>query len=65
MLYDRERNWVAIDPKGVVGELEYELGAAIRNPAELPALFTDAAVVQSRLRRLCDSLGLNADRALA
>src|SRR5687767_7494374 len=65
VLYDRERGWVAIDPKGVVGELEYELGAAMRNPAEQPALFTDAAVVRSRLRRLCGALGLDFDRALA
>ena len=48
-----------------MGELEYELGAAIRNPAELPALFTNPAVVRARLDRLGAALGLDADRAMA
>jgi streptomycin 6-kinase len=65
VLHDDDRGWVAIDPKGVVGELEYELGASIRNPAELPALFTNAAVARARADRLCAALGLDADRAMA
>ena len=65
VLHDDDRGWVAIDPKGVVGELEYELGASIRNPAELPALFTNPAVVRRRLDQSCAALGLDADRALA
>ena len=32
VLLDKDRGWVAIDPKGVVGELEYEVGALLRNP---------------------------------
>ena len=32
ILRDGDRGWVAIDPKGVVGEVEYEIGAALRNP---------------------------------
>lgn len=28
-------SWIAIDPKGVVGEFAYEMGAFIRNPFEL------------------------------
>ena len=31
LLFDRERGWTAIDPKGVVGELEYEASAHLRN----------------------------------
>lgn len=36
VLFDAHRGWIAIDPKGVVGELEYELGALLRNPVEQP-----------------------------
>ena len=42
VLSDRARGWCAIDPKGVVGELEYELGAALRNPFDRPDLFATA-----------------------
>ena len=32
VLLDAERGWLAIDPKGIIGEPEYEVGAALRNP---------------------------------
>jgi streptomycin 6-kinase len=64
VLFDSNRGWVAIDPKGVVGELEYELGAIIRNPVELPDSYISRAVVERRLKQLTDALGLNYDRAL-
>jgi streptomycin 6-kinase len=35
VLHDSERGWVAIDPKGVLGEPEYEIGVALRNPIEI------------------------------
>ena len=65
VLFDSKRGWVAIDPKGVVGELEYELGAIIRNPVELPDFYISRAVVERRLKLLTDALGLNYDRALS
>ena len=30
VLFDKERGWIVIDPKGVTGELEYELAALLR-----------------------------------
>ena len=65
VLYDRDRGWVTIDPKGVIGEREFELGAFIRNPAEQPAFFTDISVVRSRLERITGALGLDLHRATA
>jgi streptomycin 6-kinase len=65
VLFDQERGWLAIDPKGVVGEREYETGAALRNPVEHPELFADPVVIQRRVDRFCDALGLRADRVLA
>jgi streptomycin 6-kinase len=65
VLSDSDRGWVAIDPKGVVAELEYELGAIIRNPIELPDFYTSRAVVERRLKQLTGALELDYDRALS
>lgn len=64
VLFDSSRGWVAIDPKGVVGELEYELGASIRNPFELPDFYASRTLVERRLKQLTVALGLDYDRAL-
>jgi len=64
ILFDNNRGWTAIDPKGVVGELEYEAGALLRNPVEQPALFTNAATIERRLEILTKLLPLDHSRAL-
>ncbi len=64
VLFDTKRGWVAIDPKGVVGELEYEVGAILRNPVELSNLFTSLAAVERRLEILAGTLNLDHNRAL-
>jgi len=64
VLFDNDRGWVAIDPKGVVGELEYELGAILRNPVELREFYTTPAIINRRLRTLTDLLQLDYSRAL-
>jgi streptomycin 6-kinase len=65
VLFDRERGWLAIDPKGVVGELEYEIGAALRNPIEHPHLFAASAIVERRVAQCASRLTLAANRVLA
>jgi streptomycin 6-kinase len=65
VLFDKERGWVAIDPKGVVGELEYEIGAILRNPVEQPKLFADIDVIKRRLETLTSRLRLDYSRALS
>lgn len=64
VLFDNERGWVAIDPKGVVGELEYEVGALLRNPIEQPELFSNRATVERRLKILTGLLPLDHSRIL-
>ena len=64
VLFDAKRGWVAIDPKGVVGELEYEVGAILRNPWEQANFFASRAEVERRLRILSDALQLDYRRAL-
>lgn len=63
VLSDRARGWCAIDPKGVVGELEYELGAALRNPLDRPDLFASLDVVERRLDHFGLVLGIDVSRA--
>jgi len=63
VLSDRERGWCAIDAKGVVGELEYELGAALRNPIDRPDLFASLDVVERRLDHFGLALGVDVGRA--
>ena len=65
VLFDATRGWIAVDPKGVVGELEYEVGAALRNPIELPGVFTDAPVIEARVRILSQALRLDPARVIA
>ena len=65
VLLDSQRGWVAIDPKGVVGELAYEVGAALRNPVERPATFAAPATIERRVGCFAEVLGLTAERVLA
>ena len=64
VLYDYRHGWVAIDPKGVVGELEYEVGALLRNPIEQPEFFSSRDVVERRLKILTSLLPLDHSRTL-
>jgi len=65
VLSDKSRGWVAIDPKGVVGELEYEVGAMLRNPTELPDFFTAEKTIRRRLKVLSDCLDLTYERTIS
>lgn len=64
VLEDEQRGWIAIDPKGVVGETEYEIGAALRNPWEHMRSLATRPVVEKRIQRFADTLALEADRIL-
>lgn len=64
ILFDSRRGWVAIDPKGVIGEVEYEIGAALRNPYERPEFFASPGTVERRIRCFETCLKLDAQRAL-
>jgi len=64
ILYDRRRGWLAIDPKGVVGEPAYETGAALRNPIGSEVVYTDEAVMTRRVETMCKRLSLSRPRVL-
>lgn len=65
VLFDSERGWLAIDPKGVVGEVEYEIGAILRNPFERPELFVSRATIETRINQFAEKLNLDHERVLA
>ena len=64
VLFDRDRGWLAIDPKGVRGEIEFEVGAALRNPREAPALVGDPATLHRRLDQFVSALSLDRPRVV-
>jgi streptomycin 6-kinase len=60
---DDARGWLAIDPKGVLGEAAYETGAMLRNP-DAPDLLADRAILDRRVGRLSERLGHDRERLL-
>jgi streptomycin 6-kinase len=52
--------WLAIDPKGVLGEPAYEVGAFLRNP--LNAIADPAKTLRRRIDQLADQLALDRQR---
>lgn len=65
VLFDSSRGWLAIDPKGVLGEREFEIGAILRNPHERPQLFVSPQVIERRVQQFTRTLNLDFSRTLA
>jgi streptomycin 6-kinase len=63
VLFDEHRGWLAIDPKGVVAEIAFELGAPMRNPTGMPDLF-HAPVIERRVSQFASGLGVDATRVI-
>ena len=58
--------WLALDPKGVVGEPAYEVGALLRNQLPEPLTLSNGApVLARRLDQLADQLHLDRERLRA
>ena len=64
VLLDDRRGWVAVDPKGLKGELEYEVGATFRNPKQAPDLYPCPSTIRSRMQIFTGVLRFDAARAL-
>jgi len=64
VLRDSHRGWLAIDPKGILGEAAYETGALLRNPTSNPELYADDAIIERRVGLICERLGYPRDRVL-
>lgn len=62
ILSARRRPWLAIDPKGVVGEPAYDTGALLYNPTELLDAPRPARVLERRIDQLAEELDLDRTR---
>jgi streptomycin 6-kinase len=66
ILHAGRGGWLAIDPKGVVGEPVYEVGALLRNiKPQLLNRVTPSQIVARRVDILADELGFERERMLA
>jgi len=64
-ILQQRSSWIAIDPKGVVGELEYEMGAFIRNPVpDLLETHNAQNIIMHRIEYLSKSFGFEQQRLI-
>lgn len=60
-----QRGWLSIDPKGVIGESEYELGAYLRNPIyDYPKGSNYKILSAQRIIQFSEELGFDKNRVL-
>lgn len=60
-----QRGWLAIDPKGIIGEREFELGAYLRNPIyDYPKGSNYIKLEKGRIIQFADELGFEKERIL-
>lgn len=64
ILKSKAAGWVVIDPKGFVGEIEWETATFLRNPIPHWDTVADLKTIARRTQTMCDKLGLNQDRVL-
>jgi streptomycin 6-kinase len=62
VLTARREPWLAIDPKGVVGEPAYDAAALLHNPLELLDAPRPGKVLERRVYLLSEELGLDRER---
>lgn len=63
ILSAQRESWLAIDPKGVIGEREYEIGVLLRNPQpKLLQLPDPKEVLERRIDQLANELNLDRER---
>ena len=62
VLFDSKAGWVVIDPQGPLAEIEYEIGASLRNPTQ--ELVASPGVLERRLRIYEDRLQIDLERTL-
>jgi streptomycin 6-kinase len=64
VLYDEKRGWLAIDPKGYMGEPTYEIGAMLRNPLGCSHLYQQPEFLGRRVDIICEKLGFDRERVV-
>lgn len=62
ILSARREPWLAVDPKGVVGERAYDAGVLLYNPTELLDVPRPGQILKRRIKQLSEELGLDVAR---
>lgn len=63
ILASRSKQWLTIDPKGVIGEPEYEVGAFLRNPMSLLTSKDNLEnLIKRRIDRISEMTGYDKER---
>lgn len=65
ILLHRERGWLAIDPKGLLGDRHYDLANALCNPFQYPEIVRDPARALAHAKILAARLALDLQRLLS
>ena len=65
ILYSEAQGWLAIDPKGIIGDPVFELCAFLRNPLDVHERFDIKKALPQRARWLSDLLGFDLQRIVA
>jgi streptomycin 6-kinase len=63
--YSAQRGWLAIDPKGIIGERAYDAANALCNPVTVPHLVQSAARLLKQADCLAAGLAITPSRLLA
>lgn len=63
ILHDAKRGWLSIDPKGYIGEAEFEVAAFLKNPKH-NCYYADEKIVNSRIEIISNTMKLDAERIL-
>jgi streptomycin 6-kinase len=65
ILSSKRELWLAIDPKGVIGEPEYEVGAWLRNPyPQILKVSKQKEIMARRVDQLVDEFGFDRSRII-
>jgi streptomycin 6-kinase len=65
ILLDAARGWLAMDPKGILGEPAYEPASLLRNPNDRMDYCARAEVIERRSRLMAERLGFDYRRIVA
>jgi len=62
ILQTEQGEWIAIDPKGIIGEIAYEVDAFIRNPILKLLKHNASSIIERRIKLFSDYLDIDEER---
>jgi len=64
ILFDRHRGWLAVDPKGILGERTYEYANTLCNPEKLPHIVEQSSRFAAQAKTIAKRAGLPLNRLI-